>query len=174
MNIKMAVDSAAYNALSRETLAEFKAARITSTTFSRADAIAKLTAGLTSLYANLGSLTDPRVLAYIPPAAANLAGVQPLVKHLNRLTFQPHFILPFPLPNDNVRGEIRPLGIGDSKVVKQKLVSYQLGEVAHIENVLLESKERKYRVLDRMEQTLYVYNRNYGGADEGHADHRAL
>jgi hypothetical protein len=157
VNIKMAVDPAAYNALSKETLVAFEAARITPTTFSRADAIAKLTAGITSLYANLGSMTDPRVLDYMPPAAANLAGVQPLVERLNRLTFQPHFILPFPLPNDNVRGEIRPLGIGDLKVVKQKLVSYQLGEVAHIENVLRgESKERKYRVLDRTEQTLDV------------------
>ena len=59
--------------------------------------------------------------------------------------------------NDNVRAEIRPLGIGDLKVVKQKLLSYQLGEVAHIENVLRgEYKERKYRTLDRTEQTLAV------------------
>ena len=50
---------------------------------------------------------------------------------------------------------IRPLGIGDLKVVKQKLIGYYAGEVAHIENVLKsELKERKFKTFDRSEQTL--------------------
>ncbi len=157
LNLKMAVDAAAFNALSADTRAAFAAARITPATFSRADALSKLNGRMASLYSTLGSIADPRVLDLMPSAAASLPSVQALVERLNRLTFQPHFIQPFPAPNDNVRGEIRPLGIGDLKVVKQKLASYELGEVAHIENVLRgESKERKYRVLDRTEQTTDV------------------
>ena len=156
VNLTMAVDTAAFNALSAYTRAAFAAARITPDTFSRADALSKLNDRM-ALLSNLGSIADPRVLDFMPPAAASLPGLQPLVERLNHLMFQPHFILPFPAPNDNVRAEIRPLGIGDLKVVKQKLTSYQLGEVAHIENVLRgESKERKYRVLDRTEQTTDV------------------
>jgi hypothetical protein len=52
---------------------------------------------------------------------------------------------------------VRPLGIGDLKVVKQKLLRYVAGEVAHIENVLLgEDKERVHRRLDRREETITV------------------
>ncbi len=60
-----------------------------------------------------------------------------------------------PTPADvDMNGRIRPLGIGDLKVVKQKLLAYQPGEVAHIENVLKgESKNRIYRTLDRLTVT---------------------
>ena len=59
-------------------------------------------------------------------------------------------------PDVNVTGRIRPLGIGDLKVVKQKLLAYLPGEVAHIENILKgESKQRIYRTLDRTETTLF-------------------
>ncbi len=57
----------------------------------------------------------------------------------------------------SVAGRIKPLGIGDLKVVKQTLLAYVPGEVAHIENVLKgESKERKHRKLDRTETTLFT------------------
>jgi len=57
----------------------------------------------------------------------------------------------------NVAGLIKPLGIGDLKVVKQTLLAYVPGEVAHIENVLKgESKERKHRKLDRTETMLFT------------------
>lgn len=57
----------------------------------------------------------------------------------------------------DVSGRIVPLGIGDLKVVKQTLLSYLPGEVAHIENVLQgESKERTHRKLDRSEATIYT------------------
>jgi hypothetical protein len=57
-------------------------------------------------------------------------------------------------PDVDMNGRIRPLGIGDLKVVKQKLLAYRAGEVAHIENVLKgESKNRIYRTLDRLTVT---------------------
>jgi len=60
-------------------------------------------------------------------------------------------------PDVDVSKLIRPLGIGDLKVVKQTLLAYVAGEVAHIENVLQgELKERTHRNLDRTETTLFV------------------
>lgn len=60
-------------------------------------------------------------------------------------------------PDADVRGLIRPLGIGDLKVVRETLLAYEAGEVAHIENVLQgESKERTHRRLDRTETTLFT------------------
>ncbi len=57
----------------------------------------------------------------------------------------------------DVSGRITPLGIGDLKVVKQTLLAYVAGEVAHIENVLQgESKERTHRKLDRSETILFT------------------
>lgn len=48
--------------------------------------------------------------------------------------------------------DIRPIGIADLKIVKQALIGYEPGEVAHIENVLKgESKERILRRLDTIE-----------------------
>ena len=60
-------------------------------------------------------------------------------------------------PDVDVSGRITPLGIGDLKVVKQTLLAYEAGEVAHIENVLEgEAKERTHRTLDRTEITLFT------------------
>jgi hypothetical protein len=50
---------------------------------------------------------------------------------------------------------IKPVGIGDLKVVKQWLCDYEAGEIAHIENVLKgEMKERVHRRLDSNEYVL--------------------
>lgn len=47
---------------------------------------------------------------------------------------------------------VRPLGVGDLKVVKESFQEYKAGEIAHVENVLQgEYKERKHRQLDRNE-----------------------
>lgn len=62
-------------------------------------------------------------------------------------------------PDVDVSGRIQPLGIGDLKVVKQTLLAYEAGEVAHIENVLKgELKERNHRKLDRSETTIFTSN----------------
>ena len=48
---------------------------------------------------------------------------------------------------------IKPIGIGDLKVVKQKLVRYEAGEISHIENVLArEKRERVHRTLRQVEE----------------------
>ncbi|WP_298214543.1 hypothetical protein [Acidovorax sp.] len=52
---------------------------------------------------------------------------------------------------------IRALGVGDLKIVKQTLLRYDAGEVAHIENVLVgQSKERLHSVKQSTEETLFV------------------
>jgi hypothetical protein len=58
-------------------------------------------------------------------------------------------------PETSVAGRVVPLGVGDLKVVKETLLRYQPGEVAHIENVLKgETKKRTHRKLDRVETTV--------------------
>lgn len=50
---------------------------------------------------------------------------------------------------------IKPIGVGDLKVTKQRLIRYAPGEVAHIENVLArEKRSREHRRLRRQEETL--------------------
>lgn len=45
------------------------------------------------------------------------------------------------------------LGIGELQVVKQKLISYEIGEIAHIENVMAsEKRSRNHRTLHRTEE----------------------
>jgi hypothetical protein len=52
-----------------------------------------------------------------------------------------------------MKPKIKPKGIGDLKVVKQTLVRYAPGEVAHIENVMAtESRGRKHRRLRQIEE----------------------
>jgi hypothetical protein len=49
---------------------------------------------------------------------------------------------------------IKPLGVGDLKVVKQWLVGYEAGEISDIHNVMLgETKERVHRRLEKTEET---------------------
>ncbi len=50
--------------------------------------------------------------------------------------------------------DIRPVGIGDMKVVKQWLVAYLPGEISHIENVLKgEITDRTHRRLEKTDET---------------------
>ncbi|MGH7927548.1 MAG: hypothetical protein ACREQV_07120, partial [Candidatus Binatia bacterium] len=49
--------------------------------------------------------------------------------------------------------DIKPIGVGDLKVVKQWLRGYKVGEIAHVENVLLkEAKSRVHRHLEKAEE----------------------
>lgn len=53
--------------------------------------------------------------------------------------------------------KIEPAGYGDLKIVRQQLQKYELGEIAHIENVLAgEERERTHSRLDRTEQQLVL------------------
>ena len=50
--------------------------------------------------------------------------------------------------------DIKPIGIGDLKVVKQWLIEYLPGEISHVENVLKgETKNRTHRHLEKSEDT---------------------
>lgn len=63
------------------------------------------------------------------------------------------------LPN----GKGRPLmlGMGDLKVLKTRLYKYELGEIAHIDNVLKgQYKERVFRDLRRTEESLSITEEN--------------
>ncbi len=52
-------------------------------------------------------------------------------------------------------GLVRPVGIADLKVVRTQLYKYELGEVAHVENILQgEVRKRTFRDLERKETTL--------------------
>ncbi len=102
--------------------------------------------------------TDPLLFEVMPAAAAELPGLQALaLKYTAKPAIDvnyPVHLIPFPWVT---RPVIRPLGIGDLKVVKQTLQRYVAGEVAHIENVLDgEKKERNHRRLDRTEQTFTI------------------
>jgi hypothetical protein len=57
-----------------------------------------------------------------------------------------------PLPHS--AGTVKPLGVGDLLVVRNQLVKYEAGEIAHIENVMAsEKRERTHRRLLRTEET---------------------
>lgn len=54
-------------------------------------------------------------------------------------------------------GNIKPVGIGDLLVVKQHVLRYEGGDLAHVENVLkTEKMSRDTRRLERTEQTVFV------------------
>jgi hypothetical protein len=156
VSLEVKVDQSAFVRLPQTSKAALAHLDMNATNLVKADAIAKLNTKMRDLISQADAITDSRFMDYAPPAAAQARGLNFLTARFSNEIAAPYF--PFPVVfGDNVRGEIKPLGVGDLKVVKQKLTSYQLGEVAHIENVLRgEYKERKYRVLDRTEQTVDV------------------
>lgn len=63
---------------------------------------------------------------------------------------------------------VKPIGIGDLKVVKQTLVRYAPGEVAHIENVMAtESRGRKHRRLRQIEE---IFTQEFERTEESKRD----
>ncbi len=53
----------------------------------------------------------------------------------------------------NPFNDLKPIGVGDLKVVKQRLLGYQAGEISDIHNVMLgESKVREHRRLEKTEE----------------------
>ena len=52
-----------------------------------------------------------------------------------------------------MKPNVRPIGVGDLKIVKQRLARYEAGELAHIENVLAhEKRDRQHRRLRQFEE----------------------
>ncbi len=118
------------------------------------EALNKLHDELSSVTVQLLSIKDPTLTEMMPDEARQLPASLTIMarnEYLSSLGFS-ELPSPFPYPW-KINSRIRPLGIGDLKVVKQILQQYVAGEVAHIENVLQgESKERKHRILDRNEE----------------------
>lgn len=113
---------------------------------------------LTLLSQQVLTSRDPLLIQAMPAEAGELAGMQAFAA-----TYAAKPKLEVEWPTEPVlfpwvyRPIIRPLGIGDLKVVKETLLRYVAGEVAHIENVLDgESKTRTHRRLDRTEETLTI------------------
>ncbi len=78
------------------------------------------------------------------PESAGPLSAQPLLHPLFL-----HLALDWTPAND-----LRPVGVGDLMVVKQKFLGYQKGEIAHIETVLAgETKTAIHKRTDRMEAT---------------------
>lgn len=66
---------------------------------------------------------------------------------------------------------IKPIGIGELKVVKQKFLGYRKGEIAHIETVLAgETKTRVHRVLEKAEDT---FSFSYSNDSESTKDNQS-
>lgn len=64
-------------------------------------------------------------------------------------------------------GHVRPIGIADLKVVRSQLYKYELGEVAHVENVLQgEKRKRTFRDLRRQESTLMEEQETYRESEQ--------
>ncbi len=120
--------------------------------------MAALQSRLTQLSQQITSSGDPLMFQVLPAEALEVPGMRTLGAKFgyeaNLEIAGPAFEIMFPWVAKPV---IRPLGIGDLKVVKETLLRYFSGELAHIENVLQgESKERKHRRLDRSEETFTV------------------
>jgi len=99
------------------------------------------------------------LVAEIPKAAVGSLisdGSMAKIVGLTNLPLSPPFIVRPVLgnpPTPEARG-LRPLGIGDLLVVKQKLIRYEANEIAHIENVMkLEKKGRTHERLREVEET---------------------
>jgi hypothetical protein len=121
--------------------------------FQIADSFNLLKNKLTNINLSIANINDPEFLKHMPAEAKLISGTSLII---GKLINVPSSIIPFNQPT-SIRASIKPLGIGDLKVVKQKLVKYVSGEVAHIENVLRgEYKERKHRVFDRTEDIFTV------------------
>ncbi|MBA3899312.1 MAG: hypothetical protein H0X62_03735, partial [Bacteroidetes bacterium] len=59
-------------------------------------------------------------------------------------------------------GNIQPVGVADLMVVQQKILKFDFGEVAHIENILQsEKKNREHRKLKRVEEYYLQETENY-------------
>jgi len=119
------------------------------------EAIELLSSKLSKIYTLANNINDIEFFKNMPESAKYHNGISQIV---NKYGVEQNLVNFSSSPNEILRS-IRPLGIGDLKVVKQKLKKYVAGEVAHIENVLRgEYKERKHRTLDRTEDIFSISN----------------
>ncbi|GAL83599.1 hypothetical protein C173_12015 [Sporocytophaga myxococcoides] len=148
------IDQRSFAKLHPATVSILKEYAIDKDNFQVSEPATELQQSLDSLYLSMSNIEDVEFINVMPVEARSIAGLAYLenkIKGLAGIQYKPY------IPPTNVRASIKPLGIGELKVVKQKLKNYTAGEVAHIENVLRgEYKERKHRVLDRTEEIFTV------------------
>ena len=153
---KLVVNPSSFAGLHQNTKAILSNFNIEAGSFEVMDAMNQLQTKLGKTNLTIRTINAPSFMDYMPAEAILLPGIASVLDKFNPADIVPY--LPYKPPT-NVRKSIKPLGIGDLKVVKQKLLKYAAGEVAHIENVLRgENKERKHRVLDRTEDILTITN----------------
>ncbi|HKP98106.1 MAG TPA: hypothetical protein VJ385_20410 [Fibrobacteria bacterium] len=140
--------------LSPGTRAWLAKTRVSEGAVSLAVASDKLNAELTSLQSRILSIRDPFFSGLLPRtedwsvffASHADTVLNPGLLYLDMAPLRPPDVFSPPL------AAVKPLGVGDLKVVKQTFEKYTAGEIAHIENVLKgEYKERKHRQLNRSE-----------------------
>ncbi len=151
----IAVNKKSFDDLHERTKSILKPFNMAESNFQLVEPVAQLQQKLEKLYQSAYDIQDPQFLSLMPMEAKTISSLSSIAGKIVNM-YKP---LPAYFPPTNIRSSIKPLGIGDLKVVKQKLKKYVAGEVAHIENVLRgEYKERKHRVLDRTEEILTVEN----------------
>ncbi|MEO8353845.1 MAG: hypothetical protein ABI680_19125, partial [Chthoniobacteraceae bacterium] len=151
VDLRQQVEPASFRALTPETKSLLSAIRVTQESFELPATITALNTRLDRLNDRVLAVDQKQFLSFMPPASTEIRSLNFYFKSAKEVFIDaPIFKL-----RPSIRGSIKPLGIGDLLVVKQKLKKYAAGEVAHIENVLRgEYKERKHRVLDRIEETI--------------------
>jgi hypothetical protein len=152
---KIGMNKKSFDDLHERTKTMLKPFNLNESEFQLMQPVAQLQKKIETLYQSAQRISDPEFLSLMPAEAKNIQGLSFIAgKFANIYKPSPTFF-----PPTNIRASIKPLGVGDLKVVKQKLKKYVAGEVAHIENVLRgEYKERKHRVLDRTEDIFSVTN----------------
>lgn len=154
----LVVSKAAYGQLHENSKVLLKSLNISENSLDIGITVKKLSARFDNAYQQVMNVDDPYFFKIMPKEAEKITNLKSKV--IPKGTINPLITSEFILAEDlRARGYIKPLGVGDLKVVKQKLKKYVAGEVAHIENVLLgETKERKHRVLDRTEDIFTITN----------------
>ncbi|PXW85014.1 hypothetical protein C8R34_12248 [Nitrosomonas sp. Nm84] len=154
---ELIVNKKSFETLNKNTKTLLNNINISENNLQISDAFTKLQRKLETTNLAVSGLSDVRFMSYMPEEAKLIPAISSIVSKFGIADS-----IKFPIiihPPTNVRSSIKPLGIGDLKVVKQTLKKYVAGEVAHIENVLRgEYKERKHRVLDRIEDIFTISN----------------
>lgn len=91
------------------------------------------------------SLPPRRYTVTLGNMRISVSGARPGFAPPGRTVLDPVSLLPLLSPHYGGQGELR--------VVRQELIAYELGDIAHVENVLQgEHKRRRHRTLDRTEE----------------------
>ena len=154
----LTLQAASYNKLAQPTQTALTALNIASAEVQVPFAIEKVTTKLAKLHSKTikGVGKVPMILVGTSLIRLDDFCLQRSVKSPCQVGFNGQSIYTGPtLPLGH--GSINPAGIGDLLVIRQELLKYEAGEIAHIENVLQsEKKVRTHRRLDRVEES-YSY-----------------